>query len=187
MRHGAVFVSYACNQAYSFDALSGELLWHYSTDCDGGGGKTTVIARPYGLFTRDFDGNLILNRVTGKKMGTYKTDFVPAIASDNRFTITSRKLSAYDQFHNKTLWSFTGDGTLSSAPIVVNSHVYIGGSSGMLYALQVETGKLSWNANVGSSIPSPDEQNVSQPLTGLAAGEGLIVVPASNSLVAYGN
>lgn len=187
VRNGAVFVSYACNQAYSFDALSGVLLWNYSADCSGGGGKTTVIAKPYGLFTRDFYGNLILNRVTGKKMGAYKADFVPAIAGDHRFTIKNSKLSAYDQFHKINLWSFTGDGTLSSAPIVVNSHVYIGGSSGMLYALQVETGKLSWSANVGSPIPSPDEHNVSQPLTGLAAGEGLIVVPASNSLVAYGN
>ena len=187
VRLGAVFVSYACNQAYSFDALSGALLRHYSTDCSGGGGKTSVISRPYGLFTRDFDGNLILNRVTGQKMSNYAADFVPAIAIDNRFTIKSRKLSAYDQFHDKDLWSFTGDGTLSSAPIVVNNHVYIGGSSGMLYALQVKTGKLSWTANVGSPILSPDEHNVSHPLTGLAAGEGLIVVPATNGIVAYGN
>ena len=35
------------------------------------------------------------------------------------------------------------------------------------------------------AIPAPDEQNVSQPLTGLAAGQGLLVVPAGNVLRAY--
>ncbi|HMC70211.1 MAG TPA: hypothetical protein VKJ07_13735, partial [Mycobacteriales bacterium] len=32
-----------------------------------------------------------------------------------------------------------------------------------------------------------DEQNVSQPLTGLAIGEGHLLVPASTRLVAYTN
>jgi hypothetical protein len=34
-------------------------------------------------------------------------------------------------------------------------------------------------------VNRPDEHNVSEPLTGLGAGEGLIVVPASNLVVAY--
>src|SRR4029453_1756014 len=37
----------------------------------------------------------------------------------------------------------------------------------------------------GTSIPYVDEQNVSQPLTGFAAAEGLLVVPTSTTLVAY--
>jgi hypothetical protein len=57
----------------------------------------------------------------------------------------------------------------------------------MLYALDISNGSVAWSAQVGAGIPSPDEQNVSQPLTGLAAGEGLLVVPAGNVLVAYGD
>jgi hypothetical protein len=34
-------------------------------------------------------------------------------------------------------------------------------------------------------VAPPDEQNVSQPITGLGAGNGLLVVPAGNWLVAY--
>jgi hypothetical protein len=87
-------------------------------------------------------------------------------------------------------WSFTGDGTLSSAPIAVadssGTHVYVGGTSGKLYALNLADGTVAWSTNVGYSIPGPDEQNVSQPLTGLAAGQGLLVVPAGNVLRAYG-
>jgi hypothetical protein len=38
---------------------------------------------------------------------------------------------------------------------------------------------------VGSGIPAPDEQSVSQPLTGLGAGQGLLVVPSGDLLSAY--
>lgn len=65
-------------------------------------------------------------------------------------------------------WSFSGDGTLDSAPLVAGSTVLIGSADG----------------NDGA-IPAPDEQNVSQPLTGLATSGGLIVVPAGSVLAAY--
>ena len=84
-------------------------------------------------------------------------------------------------------WSFTGDGTLSSAPIVVNGVVYIGSTSGKLYAVDESTGTNVWTGTVGAAVNRPDEHNLSEPLTGLGAGEGLIVVPASNLVVAYQN
>jgi outer membrane protein assembly factor BamB len=182
----AVFVSYGCNQAYRFDASSGALIWHHPSGCSGGGGKTTILSR-YGLFTRDWDGNLILDLKTGNELGRYNSYVAPAFGGQYRFSLANGRLWARNQESNTHMWSFSGDGTLSSAPIVVNSVVFIGGTSGMLYALNRVSGKVIWRTNVGSAIPAPDEQNVSQPLTGLAAGEGLIVVPASNRLVAYGN
>jgi hypothetical protein len=39
----------------------------------------------------------------------------------------------------------------------------------------------------GSPISGPDEQNVAQPLTGLGAGSGVLVVPAGDVLTAYGD
>ena len=36
-----------------------------------------------------------------------------------------------------------------------------------------------------AGVAAPDEQNVSQPLTGLGAGGGALLVPASSWLVAY--
>jgi outer membrane protein assembly factor BamB len=95
---------------------------------------------------------------------------------------SARRLTA----PGKTLWSFAGDGGLDTAPIAVGSTVYEGSSSGMLYGLNVSTGKIAWSTNVGSGIPGPDKQNVSQPLTGLGAGQGLLVVPAGDQLSAYG-
>lgn len=184
----AVFVSYACNQAYSFGPLTGrlagKLIWHHTSGCSGGGGKTTVLSQ-YGLFTRDSLGNLILNPQSGKRTGTFKADVIPAFASSYRYSLTSGKLIAFNHSSNTQAWSFSGDGTLSSAPIVVNGYVFTGGKSGMLYALNRYSGREVWKENVGAGIDAPDEQNVSQPLTGLAAGEGVIVVPAGNRLITY--
>src|SRR6185295_19440231 len=60
-----------------------------------------------------------------------------------------------------------------------------GSSQGNLYAVNVFNGQQAWVTNTGDSIPYVDEQNVSQPLTSFAAGEGLLVVPTSTTLVAY--
>ena len=72
-----------------------------------------------------------------------------------------------------------------TAPIVVDHLVYVGSSSGELYALREGSPRVVWKTNVGHPIPPPDEQNVSQPLTGLGAGDGLIVIPTDGTLVAY--
>jgi outer membrane protein assembly factor BamB len=73
-----------------------------------------------------------------------------------------------------------------NTPIVVGSTVFVGSSSGMLYGLDLRRGQVVWSTNVGAGIPRPDEQNLS-PLTGLGAGQGLLVVPAGNRLAAYGS
>src|SRR5262249_23861549 len=82
-------------------------------------------------------------------------------------------------------WTFTGDGNLDTAPLVVGGLVFVGSSGGNLYALDAAAGTTSWSTNVGSPIPGPDEQNVSQPLTGLGAANGALVVSAGSQLVAY--
>jgi hypothetical protein len=56
----------------------------------------------------------------------------------------------------------------------------------MLYGLDLRRGRVVWSTNVGAPILGTDEQNVSQPHTGLGAGQGLLVVPAGTRLVAYG-
>ena len=180
----SVYVSYACNQAYKFSATTGQLVWHHNGNYSGGGGKTTVLSI-YGLFTRDANGNLMLDKTTGTRLLQYSSTVAPAFSGQYKVTLNAGTLIAYDLETLSTLWSFSGDGTLSSAPIIVNSTVFIGGASGMLYALNLTTGKLKWKENFGASISAPDEHNVSQPLTGLAAGDNIVIIPAGNKLVAY--
>jgi hypothetical protein len=97
-------------------------------------------------------------------------------------------LSAQSLANGTTTWTFNGDGQLDTAPILISTpageFVIEGSASGVLYALNAASGAVVWSANVGAAIAQPDEQNADQ-LTGLAAGQGLLVVPAGNTISAY--
>ena len=136
------------------------------------------------VYSRDFFGNEVLDAATGEQVGTFQSDRAPAFADKTGLFLSGSTLRA--MIGRRTVWSFTGDGGLVTAPIVVGSTVFVGSSSGMLYGLDRRRGRVVWSTNVGAPILGTDEQNVSQPHTGLGAGQGLLVVPAGTRLVAYG-
>lgn len=180
----SVFVSYACDFAYSFARATGQLQWATSPPCEGGGGKTPVYNNG-SVYIRDaIAGNQILDATTGQEKGTFASTTAPAFSGKTALFMSSGTLSA--SVSGRTKWTFTGDGGLDTAPIIVGSTVYVGSSSGMIYGLGISKGNVVWSARAGSSINGPDEQNVSSPLTGLGAGQGLLVVPAGDQLAAYG-
>lgn len=178
------YVSYACGLVYAFDRVTGQQRWFSNGPCEGGGGKTPVYHSGR-VYARDFLGNKILDAGTGNLLGTFQAGPAPAFVGKTGLFLTNAGTLQAAQ-GRRTLWTFSGDGGLDTAPIVVGATVYVGSSSGMLYGLS-SRGKVVWSANVGAAIPGPDEQNVSQPLTGLGAGQGLLVVPAGGHLTAYGS
>lgn len=178
-----VYVSYPC-QVYRFSP-AGKLDWNYNGGCEGGGGKTPVLYRG-DVYVRDpGESSLILNEVTGAIVGSLAAVPAPAFWGDVMMYLDNGVLTGQSVTTGNQLWTFRGDGGLTSAPLVVNGIAYVGSSSGNLYGLHVSTGKISWSTNVGAAIPAPDEQNVSQPLTGFGAGDGTLVIPAGSLLVAY--
>jgi outer membrane protein assembly factor BamB len=192
-----VFVSYACNQAYGFARNTLQLSWHHTTFCEGGGGKTVVYENSR-VYTRDFFGNLILDAATGNLLGNYGPTMTspgivaPAVRGNTVWLLNGGSLSAQDMTtpsSPSTLWTFNGDGLLVTAPILLatpgGDYVIEGSASGTLYALDATTGDVVWSTDVGAAINQPDEQNISQPLTGLGAGEGLLVVPAGRTISAF--
>jgi len=179
----SVFVSYACGLVYAFDRTTGSQQWFSNGTCEGGGGKTPVVHGGK-VYARDFTGNKILNASTGALLGTFQAGPAPAFDGNTGLSLDNGVLTASSG--STTAWTFGGDGGLDTAPIAVGNTVYEGSSTGMLYGLNVANGSVVWSTNVGSAIDGPDEQNVSQPLTGLGAGQGLLVVPAGDNLVAYG-
>ena len=181
-----VFVSYAGNQTYSFHAITGDQIWHYNTGISGGGGKTTALS-VLGLHTRDYDDNLILNSATGDLKGRYLSYVIPALVQRWRYTLWNGVLQGKDLSKAFAPWSFSGDGNLCTAPIIVGKVLFMASTAGKFYALDRETGATLWSTGLGYGVEWPDEQNVSQPLTGMAAGEGIIVIPAGKRLIAYGN
>ncbi len=185
-----VYVSYSCPNVYKLDPTTGAEIWHYAPGCSGGGGKTPALHNGR-LYVRDFS-DTIFDSQTGTVIGNFNAKNTPAFSGNRGFFLngphsfgTFGTLQAKDVNTNQILWSFAGDGFLQSAVLVVNDYVYVGSSLGKLYAVNAATGQQAWVTTVGTGIPYVDEQNLSQPLTSFAAGEGLLVVPAATKLVAY--
>ena len=181
----AVFVSYACPNVYRFHRLTGQPQWLYSTGCSGGGGKTPAYYDQR-LYVRDAAGaGYVFDTQNGQLAGWFKSATAPALADGQGYLSYENRLTVWDLSSMTSGWSFSNGETLTSAPLVVNNVVLVGTASGNLIAVDRANGQEVWRSNVGAPIPAPDEQNVSQPLTGLGAGEGLLVVPAGHLLAAY--
>ena len=179
-----VYVSYACLQTYDFDPSTGAQIWHHDPGCEGGGGRTPVLADSR-VWARDGgSGSLAFSAATGDVTDSFSAYPAPAFDGHTGFFVNGTVLQARDTLTDGPLWSFSGDGQLSTAPLVVNGYVYMGSTSGQLWALDEATGAPVWSDNVGAPILSPDEYTGNN-LPGFGVGQGLVVVPASTTLVVY--
>jgi outer membrane protein assembly factor BamB len=186
-----VYVSYVCPQAYDFNPKTGKQIWHYSGPCEGGGGDTPVLYVG-SLYVRDSmitgaDG-AILNATSGAVTGSFNSNFAPAFLGTTAFYTESGTLTAVDISTGATIWTASptvGD-SYASPPIVVNRGVYIGTAEGYLEGYDTANGKQVASINLGAAVSAYETDNYSNPLSGLGAGNGLIIVPATNLVVAVG-
>jgi outer membrane protein assembly factor BamB len=176
-----VYIAAVCSTD-GFAPMTGVSLFADNTGCSGGGGATAVVANNvlYSL-VGDLANGIYVNATTGAQLGTFTADVVPAVNSTTGFFLQSGTLNAQSLTDYSTLWSFRGDGGLVTSPIIVENAVIVGSSSGQVYALDAATGAQLWTANVGGAI-SAGNGNV---ISALAAGDGLLVVPAGNTLSAF--
>lgn len=180
-----VYVSYACGVTYDLAPATGAATWTRTTGCEGGGGKTPVLANGR-LYVRDFSYPATLDAAIGGLLSSFVASGpAPAVDATTVYDLKGGTLTASGVSSGATRWSFAGDGTLTSAPLVAGSTVYVASGSGTVYGLSASTGATTWSAAVGAGVLAPDEQNVSQPLTGLATSGGLLVVPAGTRLAAF--
>ena len=185
-----VYVSYVCPQTYKFAAQSGALIWHYSGGCEGGGGATPVLYNGL-LYVRDWsmsnghDGE-ILNASKGTYVGSFDADFAPSVFQNTVLYVRYGSLNAVAAGSGATVWSAlppAGD-TYSTPPIVVNGVVYVGTSTGKLMGYAALTGENMVSKNMRYPIAAPETGSVGAPESGLGAGQGILVVPASTHLIA---
>jgi outer membrane protein assembly factor BamB len=163
----------------------GTVLWFNNTGCTGGGGDTPVVTGTtlYSPINDRYNG-LTFNAETGAQLGTFTLSSMPAINATAAFALNNSALQAVALANNQLQWSFAGDGALTGPPIVVNNWVFIGSSNGNLYAVDATTGNQLWTQNLGAAIQTSID-NTAQIYGGLAAGDGLLVVPSGNSVTAY--
>jgi outer membrane protein assembly factor BamB len=185
--NGTVFVSYAGQYVQAFNASTGAAVWTHTIGFEGGGGKNVAVSGNR-LYARDSTGNAILDTATGVTLHSFTNGTIPAFHGTTAIQRqSSGVLGAFDSSTWAPLWTFSGDGHLVTAALVVNDFAYVGSSNGNLYAVRTDTGQALWQDALGVAMVAPDEQNVSQPLTGLGAGDGLLIVPAGSRLFAYSN
>ena len=172
-------------QVFAFNPTSGKPLWRFSGDCSGGGGTTPVYAGE-SLYVADFtgSGDQIFNSVTGAVIGTFEQQAAsPTVGKSEAYFLANGTLEAVALPSKKVPWTFAGDGGLAQLPIQVNDTVFVGSSSGQIWGLNGATGKEVWSTNVGAPIGI--NGCCTGPNTGLAASNGLLVIPASDLLVGY--
>ena len=135
------------------------------------------------LIQRDADSGAALG--SANVFGFYPLS-TPAVSADAAYVLNGGTLQRFDPSLQSVAWSFAGDGSLASAPLVLGDVVLIGGSSGKLYALDVRTGNERWSALLPSGIEHPnDVAGFGSTVTGMAAANGILVVPAGRTLNAW--
>src|SRR3979411_127062 len=83
------------------------------------------------------------------------------------------------------LWRFAGDVYLVTPPLVVNHVVYVGSATGILYALNENSGAVITQDWVGTRMREGAERRGILPTAAMGAGNGILVVPASDQLSAW--
>lgn len=189
--HGGVFVSYSCNY-YKFDPMTGALIYGVYEGGIGGGGTTTVIeGNRYWVRDRacGSDGR-ILNIKTGKQTGSFNSFVVPVFwhGKNGEELEIGRKWNdpnvyAFDPKTGKVPWLFSGDGGIEMAPIVIDDTVVAADADGKIYFLNAKNGRLQYTLDMGSGIVFT-EFGLAYPMTGLGAGDGALVIPTVDSVVA---
>ena len=180
---GRVHVGFSCD-VYAFATSNGAQQWRHNEGCSGSGGKTTVAAGGR-LYARDSgDPTTVFDAASGQRVGTLPSRLAAVAAGDTLFYVrhTDGALVAASASTLQVGW--TRPGSFTTAPLLLNDSVIVGTSSG-LAAFDRVTGAERWSDKAGPAALSPDEHNVSSPLAGLAAGEGLLIAATSSGLVAY--
>ena len=181
-----VYVAYPY-QTYDFNPATGTPVWHNNGGGDGGGGGTPVVANGLLYAPNGFGSysGTVFDAEKGTVLQTYVADNLPAIGAQLGYFLQSGTLRGVKLATSTVVWSFAGDGTLVTSPIAVNQYVLVGSSSGNLYALDGTSGSVVWSANLGAALPAGAGWGARMPLSGLAAGDGLLVVPAGTRLTAF--
>ena len=181
-----LYLNYPC-QTYDFRPSTGETIWHNDTACSGSGGATAAVANgvlyaPNGFGS--YNGSTF-NAANGLLASNYVADNLPALGTTSGYFLQGGILRGVTLSNNAVQWSFSGDGKLVTSPIMVNQYVFVGSSAGNVYAVDSATGLQVWSMNVGAAIPNGAGWGARMPISGLTAGNGLLLVPAGNTLTAY--
>jgi outer membrane protein assembly factor BamB len=181
-----VYISSGCATS-DLSIATGLGTWLNEQNCSGPGEAAPVVANgvvyaPAGVFPTLLE---VFNASTGASLHNIIADTQPAFGTQVGYFLQIGVLNAINLSSGATLWSFSGDGTLISAPVVVNQVVFIASASGQLYALDAGTGTELWNATLPSGAATSDRNLPFIFGASIAAGDGYLAVPTGHTLTVY--
>lgn len=185
-----VYFGYPC-QVYKFDLVTGHQIWSFVDGCSGGAGSIPPVyqGRVYLPEVYDYSTTgLALSVADGRVVAGFDTAYMPAFWQNTAFYTEPTAVLGVDIPSSLPKWiQLPPQGeSYSCNPIVVNGIVYSATAQGHLFGYMADTGAQVLSANVGHQISCPNDGLFwSPPLTGMTAGNGLLLVPAGNHLVAY--
>ena len=171
-----IFLSFV-GETYAFQPATGAALWYVPSSIYGGGGNPGSYAN--GVYYSP-DGVVTTGQIFDPTTGKTLTDYTgtPALGTAMGYFLRSGTLTAVELSTGASRWTFVGDGTLTSVPVLVNGYVFVESSAGKLYALDATTGSQLWTTSLGAV-----DWGVNRGF--MTAGNGLLVLPVDKSLTAY--
>jgi outer membrane protein assembly factor BamB len=175
-------------------ALDGTVRW--DRDGDGSAASQKAPALHEGrLYIRDrvTDG-FILDATDGRLLDRFSSFYGPAFHEGAAlFTphppfsphLPCCEVEAVDLTDGTVRWTSGDDLHVVMAPIVVAGTAWLATYDGEVHGLDARTGTTEQVLDVGGIIYHQDEHNGSGSRPGLLAGEGHLLVPSGNGLVAY--
>jgi outer membrane protein assembly factor BamB len=186
-----VYVDFTCG-AYAYNPTTGQQLWSALPRCSSGIGGATPFLAGNTVFAptpmTSADSGSMLDTTTGASTGTYSAAVPPVFDAQTGYFVQPNQpggqgnLQAITLSSNTVKWTFTGESFVCSA-MVISQYVIAEGCSGRLYGLDAATGQQLWVTNPGA--PASWNFTSQSPLQGMAAGDGILVIPAGTKLVAY--
>lgn len=164
---GAIWNDQNC---YAVNAKSGEIIWSYKTN----GLHTAPIPYKNKLYIADVDGKLAaLDISAGQELWTMQMDkywslTTPAISNGMVITASGKgTIYAVDAETGTLRWQFRAGeallrmspyqdnyATIFSSPLISGKIVYIGGSDGNFYAIDLLTGNVVWKQDFDNPVVS---------------------------------
>jgi outer membrane protein assembly factor BamB len=173
-----LYVSYSCDTK-AINGQDGSPVWT-ADGCTSPQGLTMVLADGY-VFLRD----RVLDASTGQEVRTFGAGPAPAVDRQYVYVEDHGALHAETVARGQIVWSTAGDGGFQTSPIEVNGIVYEGSSSGHLFGFSAITGRQVVDLDVGTPI-GPSTTGVDDSYWSLAEGDGLLAIPAGDTLTVYG-
>lgn len=188
-----LYISGAGGDSFSLNESNGAVIWPLYTGVEGGGGFTCAYDSANNiLFIRDYyDPNQFavslgaaLNGSTGSVLEEYTDIGDVAIDDGMIFGVNSNNAVVATKESNwANAWTASNGTDLPvTSPTVVNGTVYVGTDTGYLNGYDEQTGAQTVSIALGETPTSNEYWGGND----MAAGDGIIVIPAGTHLVAVG-